>query len=533
MIENLAIENLVLVERANISFGPSLNIITGETGAGKSAILSAIRLILGDRADPQLIRKGAERAVVEATIKVRHNSIEELELPPQNTPIAIRRELQRSGKSRCFIDDQQVSLQQLRQVLGRSIEMVDQGSAASLCSEEEQRYLLDGFASLQSDIARFSAQFEAQKGAEVKLQELIDLQKRGALEQTRIEEDLAEINEVNWLPGEEEALSEEHSLLTHAQELLEKIGAVTHYLSDSKLRRLSYQLEQMVPVAPKIEPAVQSLKNGLLELEEGASLLASFGSSIESNPNRVAAIDERIGAIERLKKRFAPNYDAIESLKREWTAKLNRISNLDEEIEIARTDAAQLQAMNLKDANKITQKRERAAIAFAKSVNGELKTLNLPHAVFAILLEPKPMSQNGSNAIRFLFAANPGQTLAPLDSAPSGGELSRLLFAIKTALADKEESGCLIFDEIDGNVGGQTAAILGEKLEALSQNRQLICITHFVQVAKKGAHHFLVAKHSTPTEAITKVSLLNSSQKEVEYERMTGCIKISSPLFSK
>lgn len=533
MIERLTIENLVLVQKAEIAFGPGLNIITGETGAGKSAILSAIRLILGDRADPQLIRKGAERAVVEATLRIAHREIEDLQLPPSNHSIAIRRELQRSGKSRCFIDDQQISLQQLRQLLGRSIEMVDQGSAANLCSEEEQRYILDSFAAIHTEVAQFSAQFQAQRDAEAKLEELIALQKRSAQEQIRMEEDLALLNEVNWLPGEEEALSQEHTLLTHAQELLEKIGAVTHYLSDSKLKRLSYQLEQMVSVAPKIHEAVQSLKNGALELEEASSLLNTFASSIESDPNRLAAIEERMSAIEHLKKRFAPTYDAIQALKLQWTGQLSRIGNLDEEIENARTEAARLHAMNLKDANKITQKRERAATAFANSVNEELKTLNLPHAVFALLLEPKPLSSNGANTVRFVFAANPGQSLGSLDSVPSGGELSRLLFAIKTALADKEQSECLIFDEIDGNVGGQTAAILGNKLHALSQNRQLICITHFVQVAKNGAHHFLVSKHSTSIEAFTKVYLLNSSEREIEYERMTGCIKITSPLLSK
>jgi DNA repair protein RecN (Recombination protein N) len=515
MIEKLLIQNLILVEKAQIQFGPGLNIMTGETGAGKSAILAAIRLILGERADAQLIRTGADLAIVEATVRL------------SNSPVTLRRELHRSGRSRYFIEESLTSLAEVKQFLGRSIELVDQSTSHKLSETEEQRYLLDSFAAILPLVDRFAAQYKEQLQAEKRLEELFQLQQTSAANQARMTEDLTLIEEVNWRSGEEESLTAEHTLLTHSQELLEKISATTLYLLESSqpviptLKRFSNQLEQLVEIAPKMEEAVQLFKNSLLEMEEAARLLLSYADRLDADPNRLDVVEKRIGEIESLKKRFGP-FEKIELLKKELSTQIDRIANLDTDIEEARTALATLQAQNLLAANKMTQAREKGAIALGNAVMTELKHLNLPHARFAALLEPKPLAADGANAIRFLFAANPGQSLLPLDQCASGGELSRLLFAIKTALAEKEQSSTLILDEIDSNVGGQTAAILGAKLQTLAASRQLICVTHFVQVARCAMHHFLVAKQTTPSGALTTISKLGSKQREEEFSRMTG-----------
>lgn len=514
MIRSLLIQNLILVEKALIEFGPGLNILTGETGAGKSAVLAAIRLILGDRADGQLIRIGSDLAIVEATIQI-------------GSQIKIvRRELHRSGRSRSFIDDAQASLQELKELFGRSVELVDQSTSHHLSEEEEQRYLLDSFSSL--DIAPFRSQFEAEKEAEKKLEELLRFQKESLTRQKKLEEELNEILEVNWKEGEEESLTAEHALLTHSQELLEKISTLTLFLLESSqpvvplLKRYTNQIESLLGVAPKLQDATDLLKSSALELEEASHLLLSYADRLDADPNRLDAVEKRIGEIESIKKHFGATFAIVEEKKNLLSQELDRIGNLDTEIEQARTTHATLQANNLLAANKITQKREKGALELGNRVREELKSLNLPHARFAILLEPKPLSSNGANTIRFLFAANPGQPLSPLNECASGGELSRLLFAIKTALADREKSSCLIFDEIDSNVGGETAALLGAKLQTLSKSRQLICVTHFVQVARCAMDHYLVSKQTANAGAITTIAKLTALQREKEFARMTG-----------
>jgi DNA repair protein RecN (Recombination protein N) len=489
MIRKLKIQNLILVERAEIVFGPGLNILTGETGSGKSAILTAIRLILGERADVQWIRKGADLAVVEAEVGEH----------------LVRRELHKSGRSRSFIDDELVPLQELKAL---PIELVDQSS--SISSSNEREYL-----DLFGDVPSCKAEFDEWSRSQKKLEELLELQKKGDAEQKKIAEDVAFLQEVNWKKGEEEALQQEHHLLTHAAELLEKTGRANTLLSEClpALKRAGF--DALIKIEPKFQECAEWFKTGLLNLDEVQHFLASYLSRIEVDPQRLERIEDRIGEIESVKRRFG-SFERVEEFLRES----NQYSNLVWEIEEAQKNLAIADAKLTAKTTAITQKRKSAKLADA--ILHELQSLNLPDARMAIEILPKTRSETGADAIRYLFAANPGQPLLPLDQCASGGELSRLLFAVKTVLGHKEKSTCLIFDEIDSNVGGKTAAILGSKLQTLSRHLQLICVTHFVQVAKCALDHFLVSKKTTPLGATTLIEKLNEKSRALEYQRMMG-----------
>ena len=520
MIEWLNIENLVLVEKAKIAFGPRLNIFTGETGAGKSAILAAIRLVLGDRADTQLIRIGSDMAVVEASLRIPCGA-SMISLPPFPEPIVIRRELHRSGKSRAFVEGQLVSLQELKEILGTSIEIIDQGASLHLCSLDAPRELLDAYA----DIESFAPHFEAMREAEKLLETLLQQQKTQLLKRAQIEEDLAAIESVDFKESEEELLAEEHALLTHAQELMEKISTLVFFLSEGSnpvlfsLKRQIYQFEALLEAVPQLQEAISLLKNGALELEEGSRMLVSYADRLELDPARLASVEKRIGEIEALKRRFGPS---LLYKKNELKRELDAIASLDEKIEEARHFSAKAREKAELRANQITNMRRQAALIFSEAVQKELKSLNLISARFAIDLGLKPMSANGLDEVRFLFTANPGASFTTLDKCASGGEISRLLFAIKTALADKDKNTCLIFDEIDSNVGGETAALIGEKLKQMSHTRQLICITHFVQVARRAIDHFLVEKQTSATGVFTTIAKLLEPTRQKEFARMTG-----------
>lgn len=483
-----------MVEKAEISFGAGLNILTGETGSGKSAILSAIRLISGERADAGCIRKGADFAVVEAVFE---------------GPVFVRREIHRSGKNRCFIDDQQVTLAVLREAV--NIEMVDQSSSQTIF--EQQRKMLDTFAGLLTEVREFEKSFEEEKSLEKELQVLLQTPKERELEWAL--KDLALIEEVGLQKGEEERLGEEHHFLTHAQELMEKVSGVAFALTEGtdlpSMKRILSTLEHCIRFDSKLAPMAQAMKNGILELEEVGRSVQSYAEKLEADPQRLAIVEKRIAAIESLKRRFGSD---VEAEREKLKAKVDSLTHLDAQIEELRVLMEKIKAKNSSWAKSLTDKRKKTALPFSTQVLDELKSLNIPHAKFEIVV--------GENfgEIRYLFSANPGVPPVPLEECASGGELSRLLLAIKTILADGNST--LVFDEIDSNVGGQTAAILGQKLQRLAKKRQVICVTHFVQVAKCAMDHFLVSKKEKNGIALTIIKKISDQEREIEYNRMLG-----------
>jgi DNA repair protein RecN (Recombination protein N) len=286
------------------------------------------------------------------------------------------------------------------------------------------------------------------------------------------------------------------------------MGAVAFHLSEGNelpaIKQNLANLEHCVRFDPQLTPVAQSMKSALLELEEIGRTLRSYADRIEADPKRLIDVEKRLAAIESLKRRFGPD---IEGQKKKLQEKTEQ--NLDIQIESKQMNLAALKKKNLSLAEEIYKKRKAAADPFANQVLTELKSLNIPHAKFEI-----------TNEFRFLFSANPGLAPIFLEQCASGGELSRLLLAIKTVLA--EGTRCLVFDEIDSNVGGQTAAILGEKLKRLAEKRQVICVTHFVQVAKCAREHFLVTKIEKEGNAFTIIQKINEKEREKEYDRMMG-----------
>ncbi len=493
-MKSLKIQNLILIEKAEISFGAGLNILTGETGSGKSAILSAIRLIAGERADNSSIRKGADFAIVEALME---------------NGTFIRREIYRSGKNRCFIDEAQVSLSTLKEA--SDIELVDQSSSHSILEQEKR--MLDTFANLLDKVKIFELAYGEEKALDTQLQKLLQTPKDRELEWAQ--KDLSLIEEVDWKPGEEEKLAQEHHFLTHAQELAEKMSAIGFALTEGgeipSLKRVQGSLEQCIRFDSKLAPFAQSMKSALLELEEVGRSVQSYADKLETNPNLLTTLEKRMGAIESLKRRFGPD---IGAQREKLLRSIEHLSNLDAEIEDVKIRLEKLREKNRALSESITKERQKAAPRLASQVLAELKSLNIPHAQFEIAVG------DSFNDIRFLFSANPGIPPIPLEECASGGEQSRLLLALKTILS--EGSSCLVFDEIDSNVGGQTAGIIGQKLKRLAEKRQVICVTHFVQVAKYAMDHFLVSKATQGESAYTNVIKLNEQEKEIEYNRMLG-----------
>ena len=535
MLKYLRIENLILIEQAEIEFGKNLNIITGETGSGKSALLTAIRLLCGEKADPQLIRKEASCAVIVGHIEFPSLDVlaqlcvnEDLD-PPESTTASIRRELLVSGKTRIFFNDQQVSISSLRRLLTHAIEMVDQNSAHYLSSNDAQKELLDLWSSL--DLSNYQKEYNQQQEIEHEML-ACRLQKKTSEETLALaRNDLEEIDAVAWQKEEESKLSLEHDKLSHVEQLTENLNAALRDISGGSptiptlLSHLSSSLEGY-SFDQSLKEAASLLKNAALETLDAERIVQRSLMQLEIDPERLNWVEKRIGAIERIKRRFGASFEAVQEERQKRLNQINDYERLDEKLSALEKTHQTLSANIYKKAQEISNQRRQSASLLQNQIVNELVTLNLPHARFEIRITEKPLSADGLDAVSFYFSANPGQSPLLLKECASGGEQSRLLLAIKVLMAQKDCCPCLIFDEIDSNVGGQTASIVGQKLQLLSKNRQVICVTHFVQVAQFAMHHFLVSKLTDQKQAHTIVQKLDHDQCELEYRRMVGLLKI-------
>lgn len=521
MLIQLKIHNLILVENADITFDQGLNILTGETGAGKSAILSAIRLITGERADPGLIGKYGEIAIVEASLS-SYTLPDDLEKPYEGKPFIIRREISKSGKNRCFANDQQITLNTLRQIVGHSIEIVDQSSSHFL-SLEMQRNILDTYSETHPFLQKLGYAFSKQQTLQQRKDELLRLSETRNRDLKWCEEDLQFIEDVNWKEDEDEQLSSQHHILTHSQELIQKLDSLSTLLSEMPLKKAAGMLERCATLDSTLIPQATQLKSVSVEVEEILRNLISSMNRMDTDPNKLEKIEERIGQIEQLKRRFGKSYFEVAQKKQELKRNIEALKNLDIELQETQSLLQQTITENEKLALQIREKRKNSSSLFVSEILKEIHSLNLPNAQFSIHFQEATLSPTGMDAITFLFSANIGHPPVPISECASGGELSRLLFSMKVILSSKEQNSCLIFDEIDSNVGGQTAAILGNKLTRISHEKQVICVTHFVQVAKLAQTHFVVTK----SESLGKTSIakLSEEEKDEEYQRMLGCKK--------
>lgn len=495
-MKRLKLQNLILVEKSEIVFGPSLNILTGETGSGKSAILTAIRLISGERADSSCVRTGADFAIVEMELE---------------DSTLLRREIYRSGKNRCFINDAQVNLIDLKKLC--NLEVVGQNSASEFFESAPQT--LDLFANLEHLSLDYQKSKTEEKELSRELEDLKKMPKDRELEWAR--KDLELLEEINWTETIEETLIKEHELLAHQEQIIQKMTAAAYPLTEGPelihLKKAQNLIEQSAKIDSKLNEASARMKSAVLEMEEVGREIQSYVDSFEMDPQRLAIVEKELGIIASLKRRLGPDLSAVKS---HLTSQIEKLESLDETIASIENSLIRAREETHIKLQLLLKKRKEFAPKLSKLVLNELEELNIPYAQFEIRVTDE------FSGVEFFFSANPGVKLAPAQLCASGGEISRLFLAIKIVLANGHSS--LIFDEIDSNVGGQSASALGKKLHQLSASRQIICVTHFVQVAKYASDHFLVSKETEDLFAYTRIRKLSEKEKEVEYNRMLGRI---------
>ncbi len=529
MLKTLHLKNVILIEQAEIEFSEGLNILTGETGAGKTLILQALDLILGGKADQGLIRAGAEKASVEAAFCIEecrelHSVLDDAGIE-HDDELIIRREVRLDKRGRTFINSQMAPIHLLQKVGAHLIEIVDQQAGVSLRSEEMQRNLLDIYGDLLHKRRHFEETYKKRGLAQKELLEIEFKLKNREREADLKRYQLEEIKELNLQENEEATLFSEFQKLSNVSVLSEKLQEMTQLIDQIPYATMHRNLEELLTIDSGLKSIQEMVQSGSIQLQEASLEAERYLDTVDQNPTRYREIDERLAAIHQVTKKYGAELQVYkEGLLRD----LKSFEKLDDKKTALEKLLKDLDAEILQLSDELSSLRKKHAMTLSMHMTKELRFLNMPDAEFSIRIEPKELSLSGADLVAFYLMANKGESPASLKEKTSGGETARVLFALKVILAEKEKIPTLIFDEIDANIGGRTASVVAEKLEKLGEKRQIFCITHFPQVACKATQHLRIYKQEIEGRTQTFISILSPEKRKQELLRMLGGEEIIS-----
>lgn len=543
MLTNLAIHNYAIIRDLEISFNEGFNVLSGETGAGKSILVGAVNLILGARASSEMIRTGAAEASVEAVMQVKPSGclceqyLSEwgIDFSPE---LVIRRSIARNGRNRVFINDQAASVQQLQHLSPLLISVSGQHEHQLLLDPETHLGLLDAFADLDEvrfEVRKIHTAWEEKRDS---LSRMRRAKENKAAQMDFLRFQIGELESAKIRPNEDADLGQEREILKNAATLAQSSQrAVSALYSDKgaileRLSEVEKDLESILSVDPSQGSLGEYLRQARIHLEEITHALKRYAERIVFDPSRLAVIEERLALLSRLGKKYGLNANTmlarLEEL-RKMAGKSDESILREEELE---REIETLCLAYTEKAGELSRKRRAASERLSAEVSKNLIELDMPRAQFYVRFSgedenPPLFSPTGIDRIEFLLSANPGEELKPLVRIASGGELSRILLALKSLLGRKEEAETLIFDEVDAGIGGRTAELVGIRLSKLSERHQVICITHLPQIACYGRFHYLVKKQAEGNETSTTINMLTDSERPEELARMLGGISIS------
>ncbi len=532
MLHALHIENLAIIDRLEVSFTAGFNALTGETGAGKSILIDALSLALGERADPTLIRAGAEKLRVNAVFELPNDPelyalLNELGVEPEEGLLYLSREVQAGGRSIARINGQPTPLNTLKAVGERLVDMHGQHEHQSLLKPSSHLEFLDRWLGepTLSLRAQVRETVQALRQAERELQELIEREREREqmLDLYRFQVD--EIRKANLQPGEDELLETEERRLTHAEKLIALAGGAYDALMSEngaydQTAHASRNLTEIARIDPSVAEWGDMLEGALAHIEEVARNLRAYAEGIEYDPARLEEVIARLELIKRLKRKYGDTLEAILEYAENAESKLHTLETQTERRETLEAHIEALQERATALSAKLSEQRKAGAQRFAERVQACLRDLAMERAEFLVEVRPKPLDATGADSVEFLFSANPGEPPRPLSKIASGGEMSRVMLALKTALADAAPVPTLVFDEVDAGLGGRTAHAVGEKLAELAQHCQILCITHLPQIASRARHHLAIEKQIDGDTTRVQVHLLEGEARVREIARM-------------
>jgi DNA repair protein RecN (Recombination protein N) len=541
MLQNLNISDLAVVKNLDLNLEQGLSVLTGETGAGKSILLTALGLALGDRADSSYIRPDCKRAEVnlefdlsdadDASQWLLKNELDD------GKHCLIRRVITPDGRSKAFINGSPVNLQTLQSLSEKLVEIHGQHAHLTLLKSEEQRRFLDESADNKKQLTELNAIFHQWKQDGEELQVLI----QAATDQSEREELLRyQINELEQLDLENynyAVLSEEHNtqanlglILSNGQTQLNQLYENEQQSVNQMLGQAVSALSEISEFAPEINEINSQLTEAQIQIEEASQELRRYLDSQELDPQRLELLEEQISTIHNLSRKHQTTPEEIPELSLALKKELDNLTHSSERIEELKKSVAQSETQYYELAQEISKQRKNTASATQKQISTVINELGMPQGEFVIevtKLEDSPPRLNGLDKIEFLVSANPGLPPRPLAKVASGGELSRISLAIQVSSSHEKMAPTMIFDEVDSGIGGGIAEIVGQKMRDLSKNRQVICVTHLPQVASQSHHHLFVAKKNNTDMTESTVTPLDKQERIAEVARMLGGVKMT------
>ncbi|KAF3362948.1 DNA repair protein RecN [Chlamydiales bacterium STE3] len=532
MIKFLKIHSLILIESMEISFAEGFNVLSGETGSGKSAIMEGLKTLFGNRGDASLVRHGCEKATVEAILDIHSRPdiqklLQESGIDLDGEELVLKREISINGKNRTFINHQPVQVSLLKRLGSFLFNLVGQHANQMLFSVEEHRQLVDDFAGCSQEVSQFAESWKEEQELRNALQEWQQNEAKRLREVEICKMEISEFEEADLKEGEEEELFHEYSLLSSSEERMQKASEIYQCLTSEKmglihLKKQKYNLEQLSKLDEKTSECLKGFSQGICELEEVAHQLRSYLSRQESNPTRLQWVSDRLNTLNKIQKKYGPTLPEVLNYFKLKQQQLESLESSDTHFDALTERLDCLKKHNAVLLERISHQRHQAAALLQEKVTQEIKQLNMLKAEFFISLEKQEINSSGQERIEFFIQPNPGEKAFSIREGASGGELARILLALKTVLAGKEARSILIFDEIDANIGGATASLIGEKLKNLGKVHQVICITHFPQVALFADHHLRIYKKEQDERTVAFVEVLNSISLKDEIARMQG-----------
>ena len=534
MLNELHIENIAVIERADIAFNAGLNVLTGETGAGKSIVIDAIGAVLGDRVSRELVRRGADKALVSASFDMtseaeaflRENDID------SDEELIVQRRISADGKSSCRVCGVPVSAVQLKELGALLVDIHGQNDGRQLTDERRHMEYLDRFGVLDESLKRYGETYERFVAVKKQIDDLrLDEEEKERL-RDRLSYRIDELEKAALKDGEYDEISARLALLRNSEKLTEAIDNAYGLLYDgeenavSMAQNAAYYAQRAAAIAPELEGSVKSINDAVFSLTDAAELLRDLRDSLDFSPEEFDRLETRLSLLNKLQRKYNTDEAGLIALLDESRTKLDELEGADESIarlekELERErKACQAQALEL------SEKRREAAAKLRERIVAELRALSMPSVRFDVEFTPvendEGFNARGCDTVRFLMSANAGEELGRISRIASGGELSRIMLAMKNVFAENDPVPTMIFDEIDTGVSGVAAQRVGEKLYSVSLGKQVMCVTHLPQIAAMADSHFVIAKSEHDGRTYTSVTPLDRDGRARELARLHG-----------
>ncbi|WP_195542605.1 DNA repair protein RecN [Massiliimalia timonensis] len=539
MLKELYIENLAVIEQMCLLFSEGFTVFTGETGAGKSILIDAINLILGQRANKEIVRTGAQKAVVTAVIsnvpEEAERKLAEYGYESEQGELLVSREIHADGKGSARLMGRPVTVSILRELGAMLINIHGQHDNQVLLNSENHLDILDLYAGTGELFTRYQEEYKKYTSLknEWRKVSMDEAEKARRLDLLRYQ--IAEISAISPKEGEEEALEEKLQMIRHSAKIVEQLSGAYNLLfgSDEEsgacdlLRQSADSLEEAGEYHRAVEEIAEQLRNVQYEAEDAAEKVSRFLERFEFDPNELDGLEQRLDELRQLKRKYGTTIGEVLEFYKKAETELSQIE-LSEERRQELTGELEIQKKRvMTEGNALSKARHEAARQFVERISEQLVFLDMPNVSMKVQIEKAKYGARGCDAVEFLFSTNRGEELRPLGKIASGGELSRIMLAIKSVLAQKDSIDTLIFDEIDTGVSGKSSQKIGLKLREAAQHRQVLCVTHSAQVAALAQNHFLIRKETEGERTFTRVSALSEQERIEEIARIIGTDQIS------